>query len=313
MTGTFYDRTFNVSFSGTYLFVPNNEKICGIYAISGDYRDVSCGERDAALYIGSSVNIKNRVMCSHFPELRGNYHGNDKLQNAWNAHGDSAFTVFVLEKCSKTELLKREQNWIDFYKASCGERVLYNTCPEAGKPHMSEEDRYKASLRGKERWSGKGNPMAGSERFGDKNPFHGKKHSAETKAKLSAIAKERFKDKANHPLTGRKKTVAEKEYLRKIHLGTHHSPESKAKLSAANKGKPNIKNRRPPVKQIDIKNGDIIKIWDCCSEAAKALNIDESCISRCADGRRDTKGARCLSVGGFKWARVTEQEQKANA
>jgi len=33
----------------------------------------------------------------------------------------------------------------------------------------------------RKQWSGSGNPMYGSQRFGDKNPFHGKQHSEETK------------------------------------------------------------------------------------------------------------------------------------
>ena len=34
------------------------------------------------------------------------------------------------------------------------------------------------------RFSGKGNPTYGVKKFGNKNPFYGKKHTAETKRKM---------------------------------------------------------------------------------------------------------------------------------
>lgn len=81
----------------------------GIYAII----NIANGK----LYVGSSVNIKNRLY-NHRYGLRTNTHPNNYLQNAFNKHGESSFKVKILEYVSdKKILLDREQYFMDKYKA----------------------------------------------------------------------------------------------------------------------------------------------------------------------------------------------------
>jgi group I intron endonuclease len=80
---------------------------CGIYEIkclvSGKF------------YIGSSKSIHVR-WSAHRRHLRKGTHHAPRLQRAWNKHGEERFVFLVLEECASTELLKREQYYLDFKK-----------------------------------------------------------------------------------------------------------------------------------------------------------------------------------------------------
>ena len=64
------------------------------------------------IYIGSTINLKNRKNC-HFKCLRKNTHGNKKLQRSFNKHGEENFIFEILEYCEKTNLVEREQYYLD--------------------------------------------------------------------------------------------------------------------------------------------------------------------------------------------------------
>lgn len=66
-------------------------------------------------YIGSSKNIYQRLS-SHRSYLRSNSHGNRKLQNSWNKHGELLFDYYVYEFCDEELLINREQFYIDTIK-----------------------------------------------------------------------------------------------------------------------------------------------------------------------------------------------------
>jgi group I intron endonuclease len=81
------------------------------------------------VYVGSAVNIKNRWAVHRHGLARGIHHG-VLLQRAWNRHGADAFIFEVLEHvATATDLLLREQFWIDSLNAVPGG---YNTAPVAG-------------------------------------------------------------------------------------------------------------------------------------------------------------------------------------
>lgn len=82
----------------------NSNKISGVYCIMNT--------QNGKKYIGSSRNIYNRWL-KHRANLRGNYHPNSHLQNAWNKYGEGSFHFFILCKCSEELLLEREQEYID--------------------------------------------------------------------------------------------------------------------------------------------------------------------------------------------------------
>ncbi len=304
MTGIYDNRSYEVSFSETRLYIPNREKILGIYAISGTYREISENSMNSCLYIGSSTNIKKRIFEAHIPQLDGQYHCNEKIQNAWNKYGKDNFVFFILEQCEETNLLKREQSWIDYYKDNFGEKILYNISDEAGRPLLSEEDRYKISLSRKGMWDGEKNPMYKSERNGERNPFFNKTHSEKTKRIISEKAKDRFRQNGI-PWKGKKHSEETKQKLREAHLGMKHTEQTKIKLSKFFKGRPNVKCQIP-VKQLDL-NGNLIKIWSSAREASRETGIDVSSIGRCAN-KKIIKGILTKSAGGFKWEKTTKED-----
>src|SRR5258707_535337 len=53
-------------------------------------------------YIGLSINIEDRWYV-HKTTLRGNYHDNSYLQNAWNKYGENNFECWIIEKCGKNK------------------------------------------------------------------------------------------------------------------------------------------------------------------------------------------------------------------
>ena len=80
-------------------------------------------------YVGSAVNIKRR-WTEHKAYLRGKYHHSKHLQRAWNMHGEDAFCFEVIEFAESSELIEREQHWIDVLHAYGKDG--YNVSPKAG-------------------------------------------------------------------------------------------------------------------------------------------------------------------------------------
>ena len=81
------------------------------------------------VYIGSSKNIDKRLN-SHLSKLRRGSHSNQKLQRAFDKHGEDCFNYKIIEEeVNENKLLKLEQyyldNHIDFTKD-------YNICKVAG-------------------------------------------------------------------------------------------------------------------------------------------------------------------------------------
>ena len=94
----------------------------GIYAITNKI--------NGKQYIGSAVHIAARWRL-HRHELRGNKHHSKRMQNAWDKYGELNFAFEVLEPVvEKTNLLAREQYWLDAKNASG--RNGYNVLATAG-------------------------------------------------------------------------------------------------------------------------------------------------------------------------------------
>jgi hypothetical protein len=90
----------------TYSFDPDT-KIIGVYVIintiTGD------------MYIGSSVNINNRLL-QHIEALKTGTHHNYKLQNAFDIYGYENFKFEILETVNDTSQLPfREYHYISLY------------------------------------------------------------------------------------------------------------------------------------------------------------------------------------------------------
>jgi group I intron endonuclease len=78
--------------------------------VSGIYQ-IRC-KRSGKIYVGSSVDLKGRWH-RHQLQLANGLHENPHLQNAWTVHGATNFEFTVLELVAPSELLRREQYWID--------------------------------------------------------------------------------------------------------------------------------------------------------------------------------------------------------
>ena len=172
----------------------------GIYCI----RNLDSGRQ----YIGQAIKLFYRKR-KHFELLRCGTHKNAHLQRAFVKHGEAAFVFSVVELCAPEHLTEREQYWIDVV----GMDNLYNIVPIAGSRRgatMSDETRRKisAAQRGKK----KPPPRSPYGRLGIKRTPDqlraqsirqtGKKHSAETKNKISDALRNRTRTKETYQKIG---------------------------------------------------------------------------------------------------------------
>ena len=125
---------------------------------------------------------------------------------------------------------------------------------------------------------------------GENSYMYGKHHSEETRKKLS----ESHKGKTLSEETKRKIGEAVKGEKHPLY-GTHMSEEAKRKSSESHKGllvgvkNPNARK----VAQYDL-DGNLIKIWDCISEAERECGLSNRSVYICCKGDRKT-------AGGFIW------------
>lgn len=153
------------------------------------------------LYIGSSKNIEKRFK-THINQLNKNKHINEHLQSAWNLYGQNNFLFEIIEICEISNLLIREQYWLDLIK-SYDRKIGFNACVKSDRPlgykhnNISKEKMSKAKLGkkipietiekirqqniGKKRSESYKNMMSIS-RMGSKNPMFGRKLSEAQKA-----------------------------------------------------------------------------------------------------------------------------------
>ncbi len=209
----------------------------GIYQI----RNIINGKR----YIGSAINLKGRLE-NHSFALKGNYHRNIYLQNAWNKYGEDNFVFEILIYCNKEDLIDKEQKRINHYKTAEGKG--YNICKVAGSrlgmKHTSEVKRKISKSK------------------------IGCKHSEETKRKIGI---------SNY---GRKHSEETKRKMGIIHIGNtnflnrHHSEETKRKMSFTKKGKPSLRkgislSEETKIKMSNAKKGNQYHLGKFHSEETK--------------------------------------------
>lgn len=83
---------------------------------------------DERVYIGGTIRLKKRYN-DHSRDLKNKTHINYNLQGFVNEFGLDQLQFELIELCSKSELLRREQFWINNYKAK---GPLFNVSPTAG-------------------------------------------------------------------------------------------------------------------------------------------------------------------------------------
>lgn len=187
-------------------------------------------------YIGSSVSIKRRWV-DHLSALNNN-RNSDHLQSAWNKYSKDVFRFEVLCYCSRSILLQKEQEYIDFHQTT-NPKLGYNLCPTAGNClGIKHSEEFKEKRRGS-------NNVSKREDVRLKIALSNKGRivSVETRLKSSKITKEHH-EKYGHPCLGKhcseetKKKLSIAAKLRPISRGWKLSEETKLKMGLNRKGKP---------------------------------------------------------------------------
>lgn len=219
----------------------------GIYCIRN--------RKNGKSYVGSAVSFKVRWK-GHRVNLRRGSHHSQKLQRAWDKHGEDMFEFAVLE-CVKdpATLVEREQVWIDKLNAHKGG---YNVSPTAGSVLGVKHNE---AMREKMRAIRAANPitpeqharMADGRRNSEKFKAHvsqlgasqrGRKHTPEAIEKISAASKRRMSDPEQREQqraasTGFKHSQETIEKLRAVprRKGWKHTPEALEKIRQASLGR----------------------------------------------------------------------------
>lgn len=193
----------------------------------GIYKIINIITKD--IYIGKSINIEKRFN-DHMSELRNNKKTyNEFFQRSFNKYKKYNFKLELIEECSESELNKREIYWINYFRQNYPYR-LYNISDggDGGKmpQYIIDKTRIKISK------ANKGNEKLSHK--GSENPMFGKKHSEETKKKIS----EHKKGKPSWTL-GKHLSEDTKQKLRKANLGKKHSEETRKKMSESAKCRDN--------------------------------------------------------------------------
>ncbi len=225
-----------------------NYKRSGVYCIMNTV--------DGKKYVGSSVNINNRVK-NHFLHLRKGNHSNDYLQKAFTKHGEPAFVAAICQECHRTELLSAEREWMNTLQC-CNRDFGYNIQIDPINPgNISPETRAKisAALRGQgNHWHKANNhPMSKEHRKRISDSLMGNKrrqgipHSDEIKKKISEaglgrtyVMSDEHKAKLSIARQGAKASESTKKIMsnaqRRRYSGERGAQE-RAKTAAKSKGR----------------------------------------------------------------------------
>jgi predicted GIY-YIG superfamily endonuclease len=79
--------------------IDNQDRECGVYAIYNTENN--------KIYVGSSVDVYNRVYLEHIKLLNSNKHYNKYLQDAYNKDKESFIFVLIENIIDKNKLIER--------------------------------------------------------------------------------------------------------------------------------------------------------------------------------------------------------------
>lgn len=143
------------------------------------------------IYIGQTKRTLNKRLQEHFRNKK------TPISKALRAVGVENFQISIIDHAScKSELDEKERLYIKFYNSIIPNG--YNIC-EGGEGANGLKHSLETRLKMHNSHVGKGlgedNPMFGH--CGVLNPFYGKKHTIETRKKISEYAKNNFKYEGN--------------------------------------------------------------------------------------------------------------------
>ena len=207
---------------------------------------IECKE-NGKKYIGSTTRDWATRWQEHQRNMRGGYHTNPVLQSAWNVHGEEAFECQLLVSLDTDDveaLVEREQQLINEHGCMAPDGFNLKDAGHAGSP--GAETRRKMS----------------ESRQGANNPYYGRTHSPETRARISEAIRgrpcpewkkqlmsermsgennsfygkthsEETKQKIREANTGLTLTDEQKQKISDYHKGREKSPETKRKMAEA--------------------------------------------------------------------------------
>lgn len=241
---------------------------------SGVYKIINI--QNGRIYIGSAKEFKARAR-QHLWSLKNNKHHNKFLQNDFNKCNENAFEfhVVLVTKGTTEERRKVEQNFINeqivdwkncynFQKKVADEQSLWSHNPEETKKKKSEhsklmwqspEFRENMSRKMKLIWQ---NPKH-RENISQKNSVSVKElwQDPKYRRKLVKKARERFINKKDHPMFGKKHSEESKQKMSEAHKGKKQTEETKQKKSKALKGRKISEEQKQRISQLNSKLYDI--------------------------------------------------------
>ena len=180
------------------------------------------------IYVGKSeVSVENRLY-----EHKKGYKSNQHLQRAIEKYKIDNFSFELLEECNKEDCCSRERYWIEKFNCifpngynytSGGENSSGFTYSEISKNKMSNsaKDRCNSDIEHKRL-----SQIASNREW-----------TAEEKLKVSNTLKERFKDKTKVPMYGKKHSKETKEKMSKNRKGEKHPMYGKKLSESAKQAK----------------------------------------------------------------------------
>jgi group I intron endonuclease len=175
-------------------------------------------------YIGSAAKSFYGRWHTHSSRLRKGTHHSSYLQHAWDKYGEDAFEFRVVKRTTPEEAVDSEQAFIDLYQ-TCDPKHGYNIAPIAG---SSLGRKHAAETLAKISAAGKGNKRG-----------LGYKHTNEAKAKMSLASKGNKRGLGHKPTAETRAKLSAAQKLRQP-----ASAETRAKISAAKKGRPKAAEHR---------------------------------------------------------------------
>jgi hypothetical protein len=182
-----------------------------LYGLSGIYACVHI--ETGTSYIGSSVNLADRIM-DHIHNNSYNLH----LQNAIDKYGLSHFAFVILEYCLSSDIIKREQLYLDIL-FSLPAYLRYNFAKFAEAPFTGLTHTPETRAQMRDSHTGKTHSEETRAQMSDSRT--GKTHTPETRAKMSDSRR------------GKSHSDETRTLMSEAHTGKSHSTETRAKISEA--------------------------------------------------------------------------------
>lgn len=152
----------------------------GVYMASGIVPSESF---PIPVYVGSSVDLKKRIVFEHVPRLTCGEHKCKPLRSYCTKYGVENLVWYLLETCKRDETLTREQHYLDTLRPYIDEKRGFNSAKSATAP--GKGCRWNIGRKASESTKRK----QSENNTGSANPFFGRKHSEAVKKRQAALRK----------------------------------------------------------------------------------------------------------------------------